>query len=189
MALENILQSIEERRNRELERISRDYMQRIEHIEKETQQRLDALQNEYRRKTAEDSKSLENRELSNADIEARRIVRERRSQLVEASLGKAYEIMDGLSASSDYKDIVDQMVKTSRNMLGKDCVIRIGESGAQFIKEGRGKKVVVEEVDPLGGLIADSSDGTMELDLTFTTLKKELKDRLMLEIAAKFGAE
>ncbi len=189
MALENILQSIEERRDSELKRIRDDYQKKMEALSKEAEERLEILRNEYARRSAEDSRSLENRDLSNAEIEARRIVREKKSQLVDSSLGKAYEIMDGLSASPFYKAIATKMVATSRKTLGNDCVVRIGEKGAQFIKNSKGKRVVVEEVDPSGGIVAESSDGTMELDLTISTLKRELKEKLMLEIAEKLGAK
>ncbi len=189
MALENILQSIEERRNGELERISREFQQKTDSLSKETEARLEALRNEFGRKTAEDCKSLENRELSNADIEARRIVRERKSELVEGSLSKAYDIMDALSSSDGYKDIVTAMVATARRVLGKDCVVKVGEKGAGFIKESRGKKVAVADVDPSGGIVAESSDGSLELDLTIGTLKRELREKLMLEIAGKLGAK
>ncbi len=189
MALENILQSIEERRDSELKRIADEYKAKVEAAVSETQARLRTLQNEFERKTAEDSRSLENRELSNADIEAKRALRDKKSQLVDASLSKAFEIMDNMSNSPDYKDVILQMVATARKLLGNDCTIRVGEKGAHFIKNSKGKKVTVEEVDPSGGLVAESSDGTMELDLTVSTLKKELKERLMLEIASKFGAK
>ena len=126
MALENILQSIEERRDSELKRIADEYNAKVEAAVSETQARLRTLQNEFERKTAEDSRSLENRELSNADIEAKKALRDKRSQLVDAGLSKAYEIMDNLSNSPEYKDVVLQMVTTARKLLGSDCTIRVG---------------------------------------------------------------
>ena len=189
MALENILHSIEERRDAELDRLSREHQQKLEALTAEAERRLETLRSEYGRRTSEDSKSLENRELSNADIEARRIVRGRKSELVDDALAKAYETMDGLSSSPGYKAIITAMTATVKRTFGNDCLIHVGKEGAEFIKESRGRKIVVEEVDRVGGIIADSTDGTMELDLTISTLKREIKDRLMLEIAEKLGAK
>lgn len=189
MALENILQSIEERRNSELDRISREYEGRMSSLASDSAARLEALKAEFARRTAEDCKSLENRELSNADIEAKRMLRERKSQLIEVSLGSAYKIMDDLNSSSAYASIVEEMVDAAKRILGKEFRIRVGQAGASLIKETKGRKVSVEDVDPHGGLIAESPDGTMELDFTVATLKRELKDRIMLEIAERFGAK
>lgn len=189
MALENILQSIEERRNAELDRIGRDYKQRLDALETETESRIAGLKSTYERRTVEDSRSLENRELSNADIEARKVLRGRKSELVEANLVKAYDFLDSLGSSASYGKIVSEMVATAKRLLGKNCTIRIGEKGAALVKESKGNKIVIDDVDPYGGLVAESSDGAMQLDLTFTTLKRELKERLMLEIAGKPGAK
>lgn len=189
MALENILHSIEERRDAELDRLSKEHQQKIEALTGEAEGRLEGLRSEYGRRKSEDSKSLENRELSNADIEARRIVRGRKSELVDDALAKAYEVMEGISSTPGYKKVITEMAATVRRILGKDCLIHVDGKGAEFIKESKGKKVVVEEMNRFGGIIADSPDGTMELDLTISTLKKEIKDRLMLEIAEKLGAK
>lgn len=186
MALENILRSIEERRNAELDRISSDYRQRLETLQRETETKLEALRSGYEKRTAEDCKSLENRERSNADIEARRIVRDTKSGLVEENLARAFGIMEGLGGSSSYKAVLEEMASTARRMLGKDCKISVGEGGQELLK---GKNITAENVDPFGGIVAESADGTMELDLTISTLKRELKDRIMLEIAEKFGAK
>ena len=189
MALENILQSIEERRNEEIDRIGREYGQRLDALEKESESRIAELKSTYERRMQEDCRSLENRELSNADIESRKALRDRKYELVGANLTKAYEILDSLGSSPRYGEIVSDMVATAKKLLGKNCTIRIGENGASLIKETKGNRIIVDDVDPSGGLVAESSDGSMQLDLTFTTFKRELKDRLMLEIAEKFGVK
>ncbi len=189
MPLENILQSIEQRKAAETERIMADFEKRRIALEKDAERKIQEIAGASARQSAEERRTLENMELSNAEIEARKILWEKKTALVEEKLTEAFDYMKDVRSSKSYKKMMTGMVGLARQKLGEGCTIMVSAADAPLIRGSRGLSVKVEEVDPYGGLIAESHDGSMEIDMTVTTMMKDLKDGLMLELYERIGAK
>ena len=185
MPLDNILQSIERRKSDEAASIIAKYQSQKEAIEKETERKIKEIEQSAKKKEDEDSRALENRELSNAEIEARKLIWEKRSTLIEEYLTTAFESMKDVRSSSSYKKILAAMADAAQRKLGKDCRIMISQKDSKLMK---GLKTIEKDIDPYGGIIAESADGSMEMDLTVTTLIKDLRERLSLVLYERIGA-
>ncbi len=189
MPLENILQSIEQRKAAETEQIAARFEEQMRLLDKETERRIQEIAAASARQSAEECRSLENMELSNAEIEARKLVWEKRTELVEEMLAKAFDFMKEMHSSKSYKKMTTEMVSLAVKKLGEGCTVRVNGSDAPLIKGVKGVKIKAEEVDPYGGLIGESRDGSMEIDLTITTMMKDLRDSLSLELYERIGAK
>ncbi len=189
MPLENILQSIEQRKEAEIERITAKYNEQASALEKETEKRIRDIASSSARRSADDCRSLENMELSNAQIEARRLIWEKRAELVELSLAKAFDLVKDIRSSKSYRKMMTEMVDLARRKLGEECTVRVSKEDISLIRSAKGVTVKTEEVDPYGGLIGESRDGSMEMDLTVTTLIRDIRDALSLELYERIGAK
>jgi vacuolar-type H+-ATPase subunit E/Vma4 len=185
MPLDNILQSIEQRKAEEAASITEKYRAQMETVEKEAERKIREIEQGAKRREYEDSRALENRELSNAEIEARKLIWEKRSALIEEHLTAAFESMKDIRSSSTYKKILSSMINAAHLRLGKDCKIIINPRDSKIVK---GTNIVEKDIDPYGGIIAESADGTMEMDMTVTTLMKDLRERLSLAFYERIGA-
>ncbi len=189
MPLENILQSIEQRKATEMERITASFEVQMRDLEKITKKKIQEIVNDSARQSAEECRSLENKELSNAEIEARKLVWEKRAQLVEENLTKAFDFMKNVRSSKSYKKMITDMVDLARKKLGDGCTVTVNEADASLLKGVKGITVRMQDIDPYGGLIAESRDGSREMDLTVTTMMKDLRDGLSLELYERIGAK
>ncbi|MBX8643557.1 MAG: hypothetical protein KIY12_02345 [Thermoplasmata archaeon] len=186
MPLDNILQSIEQNRSEEIRKIAERFQSQKEQMEKETERKIRDTEEYWKRRISEESRSLEKRELSNAEIEARRLIWEKRSSVVEERLKDAFDFLRDLRSTSSYRKIIQSMVETARKTLGEDCHIILRPNDAKLVKDA---SVEEKEIDPYGGIVAVSSDGTREMDLTITTLIKELREKLSLQLYEKIGED
>lgn len=120
-------------------------------------------------------------------MEALKIVRSRESSLIEEAMGKATIYLKELRNSKDYKEIMAKMVDAARRSLGKKFTIRVSARDSSLIPQSKDLVIREEEVDPYGGIIAESSDGSMQIDLTLTSIMQDIKEKLISRISEHLG--
>lgn len=189
MALENIIKEVEERKKREIDRITAEYEAMRQSVESETEKRIKQIKETFEKKKQEEAKSIEKREIDAAKMEAKRILRDKTSELIDLNLEKSMTFLTTIRDYKGYDKIVREMAETSTKALGKGCRIRISPKDARLLGEFKGAEIVEEEVDPVGGLIAESSDGTREMNLTVTALSKEIREAVAVELAQRIGGD
>ncbi len=187
MTLEEILQDIELRGNRELTSLSEYYDQKIQELRKDQELQIRDLEEKYRKRVEEEKRTVESTILSSAEMESLRIIRTKENSLLQEALGKAMVYLRELSNNPAYPHIVGKMADLARKTLGNDCVILAGDKELSILKNITGINLKKAKVDPYGGIIAQSSDGARELDLTLTSLFRELQERLIAKISEHLG--
>ena len=189
MSLENIIREVEERKKKEMSRISAEYDARKQSLESETEKEISKIKADFDHRTQEESKSIEKRELDAARMEAKKILREKATELIELNLGKSMTFLNSIREYKGYDRILKEMAETSKKALGKGCTIRVASRDAGLLGDVKGIKVVEEEIDPFGGIIAESEDGTREMNLTVTTLSREIKEAVAVELSQRIGGD
>lgn len=189
MPLEEILKSIEERLSTEKAAISKEYADRMAELERKTQSEIERIEREYRERADREIRALESREISAAEIEARRLVRDRKGELIRERVSEAFELIDSLPSDKEYPEILHQMVTLAKKMLGKNCTVHVKQGEAKLISSIKGIKVEEQDIDPHGGVLCISHDGQRELDLTLTTVKKDLAEAITLAVSERMGGE
>jgi vacuolar-type H+-ATPase subunit E/Vma4 len=187
MPLEAILKSIEERLNTDRQKIADEYARKIEEIEKQAASELQRIESEYRERTEREIRTLETREISAAEIEAKRIIRDRKAELIQEKMEEAFELLESLPDDREYREIIEKMASVAKNLLGRNCTVIVKSRDAPLLKDMKSIKIVEQDIDPFGGMLCISSDGKREVDLTISTLKKELRDVIALKLSDYMG--
>ncbi|MEM3852082.1 MAG: V-type ATP synthase subunit E family protein [Methanomassiliicoccales archaeon] len=189
MPLENILETIEQNKKAELQRIEEEYAARFQAVDMESEEEIKRLLAEYASKRQSETNAIESSGISAAEIEARSILRDRKGALIEEGLNQAFNTLEDLPGTDEYGSILEEMVACAKRLLGRNCIIRARKADLPLLEGKKGIKVVEEEVDPYGGILCTSSDGTKEVDLTISTLKNELREALALAISERLGED
>ena len=187
MTLEDILKDIESRGDGELKTLSDYYEQKISEIRKKQDLAIRNLQEKYEKLTEEEVRSVERTTISSGEMEALKIVRSRESSLIEEAMGKATIYLKELRNSKDYKDIIARMVAAARHSLGGKITVRVSARDSSLIPQSKDLVIKEEEVDPYGGIIAQSSDGSMQVDLTLTSIMQDIREKLISRISEHLG--
>ena len=114
-------------------------------------------------------------------------MRSRESSLIEEAMGKATIYLKELRNSKDYKDIIARMVAAARHSLGGKITVRVSARDSSLIPQSKDLVIKEEEVDPYGGIIAQSSDGSMQVDLTLTSIMQDIREKLISRISEHLG--
>ena len=188
MALDEILSEIEERRKARLSDLKQEYDRKNGELVISTQKRIDAMRQEFQSSLAAEVTNLRSRENSLIELNANRIIDDRKKELIHSALQKVMESSDKLRKSKDYPKILKKMADESRKILGKTCRIYVFKEDMELL--------VGEDVSELksqkrirGGLLGVSSDGKMELDLTFDTIFQSERENIESILAEKIKGD
>lgn len=188
MPLEEILQEVEKRKEQEIKRISEEYKSKIDSVNSDLEHELNNLESHYEKKTEDDSRALRDRELELARMEAKNLAREKVSQLMQNAFERADFFLRNISDTKEYSGILKKMVSLSTEILGGDCVIRARKEDVSFLQDMNTIKIAKGHIkEP--GIIAESSDGSRELNLTIGTIMDDLREKISLELIKHLGEE
>ena len=85
--------------------------------------------------------------------------------------------------NSEYKSVVEKMVKTCQKKLGNKITVHCKEEDKSLFNFP--DITVGSSIQTIGGIIADNNDGTKELDLTFEELLRTNEDEIKSSILEK----
>ncbi|MGC2204790.1 MAG: V-type ATP synthase subunit E family protein, partial [Thermoplasmata archaeon] len=113
-----------------------------------------------------------------AKLRARKLLYEAREQRLEGALRDTRTLLSDYTGSSDYAAVLKRMVSVATDALGKQ--VRISGRADDAAKLGRaaGKLFDPTERTILGGLIAETSDGSRRLNLSFDELLRLREDKV-----------
>ncbi len=186
MSLEEILRDIELRGKQELDELKLYYEKKIADLQAKQDRAISAQNEKIRKSTDDEKRSAERTIISSAEMEALNILRSREGILVEEAASKAELYLKNMRDRKDYSEILAKMVDISRKTLGNDCRIFVSKEDSSKVTAD-GSKVVVKEVDPFGGIKAESSDGSRELDLTVSAIVSELREKITSQFYQYLG--
>lgn len=184
MSLENIIQEIDNRKVVEVNKIVDEYTKKLNLLQAQKEKKISEIIEQYLKKKSEEALLIEKRELDAAEFEAKKILMDRVSELINLNIEKAIAILENLRNTAEYREIINKMVQTSKKLLGNGCAIKISATDSALISDST-VKIVKEDVDKYGGLIAESED--KELDLTVSSIIRNLRDNIALELSNKVG--
>ncbi len=186
MSLEEILKDIELRGKQELDELQLYYGKKLDDLQAKQERTLNAQSEKIRKIADEEKRTAERTIISSAEMEALNILRSKEGNLVEEAAGKAELYLRSMRDRKDYPEVLRKMVDVSRKTLGKDCrIIASREDSSKISADGA--KIIVKEVDPYGGLKAESADGTRELDLTVAAIVSELREKIVSQLYQHIG--
>jgi V/A-type H+-transporting ATPase subunit E len=180
MSLENIIQEIDNRKKEEINKIIDEYTKKTNALQLQKEKKINEIKELYQKKKTEDGLLIEKREIDTAEFEGKKTVRDRVAELIDINVNKSVTILEDLKNTEEYREILNKMVQSSKKLLGNDCTIRVNPDDAHLILDNS-VKIVENNVDKYGGIIAESED--KEVDLTISSIIKNLRERIAMELS------
>lgn len=131
------------------------------------------LEHEASRKLESDSKALESRESSLAAMESQGMVFEVRKEAIDRAYAEAFENIRDMPAK-DREDFIKRLLKAAQEEI--DVALVYANS--------RDKKYIslkTAEADLDGGIICETKDGSIRVNLAFGSLFSELREKTSAE--------
>lgn len=186
MSLEEILKDIELRGKQELQELTLYYEKKLNDLQAKQDETVKNQEEKIRKASEEERRTAERTITSSAEMEALNTVRGREAELIHEAAGKADLYLKNIKSRKEYPEVLAKMVDIAHKTLGEDCTIFASKDDVAVIRKGN-SKVVEKDVDPYGGIIAESSDGSRELDLTISAVLTEIKEKLVSQLYEYLG--
>jgi vacuolar-type H+-ATPase subunit E/Vma4 len=188
MSLDSILTEIEDKKRKSLQSALDDFNHAKEAKEKAYNAELDELKSSFEKKKTEEAESVQRSRLDTSMLEARRILTNRKNELVQEMLNNASTYFTGIRKREIYPTLLQKMVLEVERAFPQGGRITVNEKDKDLV-EGMLKSenitVVKGEID--GGLQAVSKDGSLEIDLSLSYLWQDIRERIALAISENIG--
>lgn len=185
MSLQSILDDIDEKKKACIDGIRKDFDTKKGELVISSEKKLSDLQATYERKITDSAFAMRAKELSIIDLEEKRIILERKNRLVEDAIKGSEDALASLTKSKEYKEILSSMFSVAKKLLGDKAEFYLtAEDLKQNSSQIKGNELTRAYRIP-GGLVATSHDGKMEVDFTFDTIFREIREDLALELETR----
>ncbi len=182
MSLEDILKEVEGRADSESSSIQKEYEEKISKLNDEFLQKKKSLESEWEKKTKEDSNFLTAREEDLIRVETRRILDNRKNQMVMEFWDKGRSILEKIISGKEGPYIPGLMLSLCRKKLGDDMIIQCNDEYYRSVKTDMKYTRLPGNIN---GMICKSPDEKEELDLTIESILADIKDDILVKISSR----
>ncbi|MGC8586180.1 MAG: V-type ATP synthase subunit E [Candidatus Micrarchaeia archaeon] len=176
MGFEDILADINSHKEKELESIKRAIDSETSAIIEKAKKEASEYEAETRKKAEDEAARIIASEVSKANMEARRIIEE----AVEAQVGKAKrmlsEYLSEYISTDSYAKLLGVLAERAHKEA--DCNIFVQKRDLKYLKDAN-----VADRKFIGGLVAVSKDGKMEIDYTLEHMLSDMDYELSMRLA------
>ncbi|AEA46335.1 V-type ATP synthase subunit E [Archaeoglobus veneficus] len=182
MALEVIIEEIRKKGDEEVRRIKGEAESEAEKIIAEAKEKAEEILKKAKEEAEKEAERLRRQEISGVNLEMKRLLLNKRKEALET----VYEIVQDRIKQMD----TETKKKLLENLIKKNAV------GEMVVYSNKDDEPVVREVisdmadlkyggniDCLGGVILESPDGEVRINLTFDELLKQLYEQKMSEVS------
>jgi vacuolar-type H+-ATPase subunit E/Vma4 len=178
MPLEDLIGEIRRQGEAELAKIAKERDDGVKSIVEERDRRVAEIRAESDRKSAAEVAQERAQRLAAAKLKSRKMLYEAR----EARLGKSVEdtrtLLAEYTTSDEYPAVLKRMVAEATGTLGKQVRVSGRTEDAAALQKVAGKAFDPKSQPILGGLIAETPDGSRRLNLSFDELLRLHEDRV-----------
>jgi V/A-type H+/Na+-transporting ATPase subunit E len=122
--------------------------------------------------------------IASAKLEARKLVYAAEESRMSAAIGETRELLEDYTDSDEYPKVVKRMVAYAADVLGKSTKVMGRSADAALLKKVAGAGFDPTPQAILGGVVAESADGSRRLNLSFDELLRLREDRVRQLLAA-----
>jgi len=168
MSIETFIYEIENRKKKELERLDSELAAKKAQIHREKETSVKDLQGRYTKEAKAKSERESARIIEAAKLQAKRILFDAINANLESALTTIREQLKNYTKGPEYRKVLEFIVDISKKKLGENIVIHCREEDRSILKELG--VTIGSPIQTIGGLIAENTEGTKELDMTFEEL-------------------
>lgn len=178
MSLEALVLEIRARTEAELRKIEEERSGELARIASERDRRIAATRTEQERQGVLEAGRVRAQVLAAAAVNARKTVYEARERRMQAGLLAGRTVLRDYVDSDEYSEVLRRMALEVTERLGKQVRISGRAEDAARLSKVAGKAFDPTPRPILGGLVAETSDGSRRLDLSFDELLRLREPRV-----------
>ena len=182
MGLEEVQQEIISSAEREAQRIIHEGEAAAERSKKDAEKTID----DYRLSRAEESQrlcsQLERRELAQAEFDAKKRLLDKKKELTEHAIAQARKNLANQPETARTRILKILLAKARHDLTLGSIYVNSRDRQAMKALAGKGEKIDIREKPLLGGLIAETADGTVSVDYSYEQLLAHVIERSVQEL-------
>ncbi len=130
-----------------------------------------------------------NERLAWARLEAKRVIAEAREDAINSAIDDFFSSLKEVKKSREYKDFISKSVSAAvKELKGVKLKVHVRKEDRKLLPRLPNGCTIVSDLDALGGVVIETQDGKMKVDLTLETFFEMKRDELRKMIAAKLFA-
>jgi len=169
MVAETLLEEVEEKRKKTIELLETEYSEKKAEVEKKAAEQRAYIQDSSKREAEAAAQRERVRVGGAARLQAKKMMFDATEKMLETNVSALKHVLATYARSDDYHKMLSKMVAYANKRLGGRITVSCRPADAAALK-GLGAHVASSDLESTGGFKATSSDGTLELDLTFEEL-------------------
>ncbi|MCI4365741.1 MAG: hypothetical protein L3K10_06765, partial [Thermoplasmata archaeon] len=144
----------------------------------ERTQRVAAVQNDVRTRTEAESRRERATRVAGARMQSRKLEYEAQERAMNDSLGAVRNLLGKYTEGDEYPEVLRRMFALATDELGTDLRVSGRTEDATLLRSLAGRSFDPTPAPILGGLIAETADGSRRLTLSFDELLRLREDRV-----------
>lgn len=174
MALANVTQEISKTADEKVAALKAESDAEIAKIQADAEAKIAELKEKEDKRLKDEIDRLNRQEMSSAELESKKIVLAKKKEIMSEAYESMLEQLESAPAETklaQYKSMVEkakQIIDNPKALMSADD---------SFTAEELGVSSVAADPRISGGLILQSEDGTVEVDMQYATLLQEIWDR------------
>ena len=178
MSLEDLIDEIRRRGEADLAKVAAERDEAAQQIAAERDHRLEEIRAESARTIAVEVNQERTQRLAAAKLQSRKMVYEAREARLTQAIGETRTLLQEFTRSSEYSRVLRRMIDEATQTLGPTVRVSGRAEDAALLQKVAGKSFDPRPQRILGGLIAETPDGSRRLNLSFDELLRLNEDRV-----------
>lgn len=178
MSLERLVAEIESRAQQQIADEQARFEKERAEILRDRARRVEAVRADARRRAEQDAAREKTRRIAGARLEAKKLGYEFQEARSKEALENVRSQLAQYAETPEYPKLMKRLYAAAVGRLGKDLKIRGRAEDAKLLKSLAGSGFAATPLPVTGGLVAETSDGTRRLNLTFDELLRLREDEL-----------
>ena len=178
MGLETLVAEIRARGEADLRAVEAARDAESVRIAAEREARVRAIREEARRTAELEAHRERTQRVAGAKLRARKLLFEARETRLKGAVEATRALLAEYARSDAYPAVLKRMVEVATDTLGPKLRVRGRAEDAARLQKAAGRAFDPTPVPILGGLVAESADGSRRLTLSFDELLRLREDRV-----------
>ena len=178
MSLETLVEEIRRRGEADLAALTARRDAEVAKTVAERDRRLEEIRTEAARTTEVEIARERAQHIAAAKLQARKLLYEARERRLTSAVSETRALLAEYTRSSQYPSVLKRMVAVATDALGKQVRVSGRSEDATLLAKAGGNGFDPTPRAILGGLIAETPDGSRRLNLSFDELLRLREDRV-----------
>lgn len=175
MAAESLLNEVEEKRKKTIGMLETEYSAKKTEVTNRASEQRAYISESSKNEAAAMAQRERIRITGAAKLQSKKMIFDATEKMLENNVIALKQALADVTGSKEYPALLSKMLAYASKRLGGSITVRSRPADAAVLKK-LGAKVSSSNLESVGGFRATSSDGTLELDLTFEELLRNRED-------------